>query len=91
MIQCEKCGKTVKVSKNDIDFDATDYDDHGEDGMGMEVEYSCKEEVDCPYCGNEIEFSVSGFEYPEGAFNYESSEVDHGGKFVEEPHMVIVD
>ena len=56
--------------------------------MGEEIEYVIQDEVECD-CGNTISFRISGFEYPVGAFDYESNEIV-GGDFVEKPHMGIV-
>lgn len=86
-IRCCSCGSMICLDKNAIDFEAYSYD-HGENAMGEEIEYVIQDEVECD-CGNRISFRISGFEYPVGAFNYESNEIV-GGDFVEEPHMGIV-
>jgi hypothetical protein len=62
--------------------------DHGENGMGEEIEYRHDGFIECDGCGNEISFRISGYEYPVGAFNYEDSEIT-GGSFDKEPHMCL--
>ena len=87
-IRCECCGYVFGVHKDEIEFEAYGYD-HGENGMGDEVEYRYDGVIECENCGNEISFRISGFEYPVGAFDYEDYEIE-GGEFTEEPHMVVV-
>ena len=87
-IRCERCGCVFGIHKDEIEFEAYVYD-HGENGMGDEVEYRYDSAIECRNCGNEICFRISGFEYPVGAFNYEDYEIE-GGDFIEEPHMIIV-
>lgn len=87
-IRCECCGCVFGVHKDEIEFESYGYD-HGENGMGDEVEYRHDGVIECENCGNEISFRISGFEYPVGAFDYEDYEIE-GGEFTEEPHMVVV-
>lgn len=87
-IRCERCGCVFGIHKDEIEFEAYVYD-HGENGMGGEVEYRYDDAIECRNCGNEICFRISGFEYPVGAFNYEDYKIE-GGDFIEEPHMIIV-
>lgn len=87
-ICCNRCGRTLTIDKNEIDFYTTSYD-HGENGMGDEIEYSFEEEVECCHCGYNIGVRILGSEYPVEAFNYEDSEIV-GGKFIIPPHMGIV-
>ncbi len=58
--------------------------DHGENGMGDEIEYRHDGVIVCEECGNEIQFRISGFEYPVGAYNYDDHEI-YGGDFEESP------
>ena len=87
-IRCKHCGCVFGIHKDEIEFESYVYE-HGENGMGDEVEYRYDSVIECRNCGNEICFRISGFEYPVGAFNYEDYEIE-GGDFIEEPHMIIV-
>lgn len=88
LIRCDECGAEIPIDKDAVDFETIAYD-HGENGMGDEIEYYCDFPVECEDCGNEINIKISGYEYPVGTFNYESSEIC-GGEFIEQPHMVMV-
>lgn len=87
-IRCGRCGKVTGIHKEDFDFESYVYD-HGENGMGEEIEYRHEGGIECGNCGNEISFRISGYEYPVGAFNYEDCEIA-GGRFEEEPHMGVI-
>lgn len=87
IIRCDSCGNEIILNKDSYDFETYSYD-HGENAMGEEIEYVIQDEIKC-HCGNMISFLISGFEYPVGAFNYESNEI-FGGNFDEEPHIGIV-
>ena len=87
-IRCEQCGRIIGIHKEDFDFESYVYD-HGENGMGEEIEYRHDGFIECDGCGNEISFRISGYEYPVGAFNYEDSEIT-GGSFGKEPHMGVI-
>ena len=65
----------IEIHKEEIEFDAFTYD-HGENGMGDEIEYRYDGVIVCEECGNEIQFRISGFEYPVGAYNYEDINVE---------------
>jgi hypothetical protein len=88
LVRCDECGGIIRICRDDIDFEISSYD-HGENGMGDETEYYCGFSAICGNCGSEIDIRISGYEYPAGAFNYESSEID-GGEFLEMPHMAVV-
>ena len=45
--------------------------------------------TECPKCGREISYRISGYEYPLGAYEYEDNEI-YGGDFDEEPQMAVV-
>lgn len=87
-IRCGRCGKITGIHKEDIEFETCVYD-HGENGMGEEIEYLHDGYIVCDHCGNEISFRISGYEYPIGAFNYEDCEIA-GERFEESPHMGII-
>lgn len=38
IIRCGRCGKIIGIHKEDIEFESYIYD-HGENGMGEEIEY----------------------------------------------------
>mgnify|MGYP007077726381 CR=1 FL=1 len=46
----------------------------------MKIEYRYDGVIVCEECGNEIQFRISGFEYPVGAYNYDDYEI-YGGEF----------
>lgn len=87
-IRCNKCGKVTRIYKEDFDFNSYVFD-HGENGMGEEIEFRHDGCIECDQCGNEISFRISGYEYPVGAFNYEDNEIV-GGQFENEPHMGVI-
>lgn len=87
-IRCGRCRKVIGIHKEEFDFESYVYD-HGENGMGEEIEYWHEGGILCEYCGNEITFKISGYEYPVGAFNYEDCDIA-GGRFEEEPHMGVI-
>lgn len=87
-IRCGRCGHTFGLHKEDLDIECNVYD-RGENSMGEEAEYRIEGYTECPECGHEISFRISGFEYPVGAYNYEDNEID-GVKFDEEPQMAVV-
>lgn len=87
-IRCKECGCITEIPREEIEFESFVYD-HGDSGMGEEIEYSYDGCVECSYCRNTISFGISGFEYPIGAFDYEDSEIE-GGCFEEKPHLGIV-
>lgn len=87
VIRCDSCGEIIVLDKDDFEFESYSYD-HGENAMGEEIEYVIQDEIVCS-CGHRLSFRISGFEYPIGAFNYESTEI-LGGEFEEKPHMGII-
>lgn len=87
VIRCDACSEIIVLDKNDYDPETYSYE-HGENAMGEEIEYIFQDEIVCS-CRNRISFRVSGFEYPIGAFNFESNEI-YGGEFEEDPHMGVI-
>lgn len=87
VIRCDSCGEIIVLDKDNFEFETYSYD-RGENAMGEEIEYVIQDEIVCS-CGHRVSFRISGFEYPIGAFNYESNEI-LGGEFEEEPHMGII-
>ena len=51
-IRCGRCGKVTGIHKEDFDFESYVYD-HGENGMGEEIEYRHDGYIECDHCGNE--------------------------------------
>ena len=88
IIRCGRCGKIIGIHKEDIEFESYIYD-HGENGMGEEIEYWHDGYIVCDHCGNKISFRISGYEYPIGAFNYEDFKIV-GGSFEKNPHMCVI-
>lgn len=84
-IKCDKCGKTITIYKDDIDFDVSSYD-HGDNAMGEELIYYAEFEINCPRCNNTVKISISGNEYPIGAYDYDESKI-YGGSFIDKPSM----
>lgn len=85
LIQCCECGNLIKIDKHDLDFQTSSY----ERNMGSEVMYEFHGDYDCPVCGNSIRFSISGGEYPIGAFEYEDYDI-RGGIFVQSPSLEVI-
>lgn len=87
-IRCCECGEQITIFKDDLDPDVSFFD-HGENGMGIETIYEIRHELSCPQCGNNIEITITGNEYPEGAYDYDSAEIS-GAEFIETPSMGMV-
>ena len=82
-IKCNKCNHISLVETAGLDYDTSVYDRP----MGEEIEYTFNGEICCEKCHSWIEFSIRGYEYPVGAFNYSDAEC-HGGEFVDEPTVI---
>ena len=87
-IVCDACGEKITIWRDDLDADVSSYD-HGENGMGEEIIYTIEHEIECPCCENVISFTITGNEYPVGAYDYDSCEI-FGGEFVKKPSMGMV-
>lgn len=87
-ICCGRCRKVIEIRKEEIEFETYVFD-HGEHGMGEEIEYLHEGYIECDHCGNEIFFKISGNEYPIGAFDNAFFEIT-GGTYREEPHMGVI-
>lgn len=83
-IRCDNCGNLTLVEPDDLDCETSVY----ERSMGEEIECDFHGEISCSGCDSWIEFSIRGFEYPVGAFNFSDSEC-RGGHFVDEPVVEI--
>ena len=79
-IKCNECGNVTLVIADDLDYETSVYDSP----MGEEIEYDFRGEICCDKCHSWMDFSIRGYEYPVGAFNFFDSEC-HGGCFMDEP------
>lgn len=87
-IRCHHCDEVITIYKDDLDVDVSFYD-HGENGMGDETIYDIRHEMECPFCGRDIVITITGSEYPEGAYDYDNAEID-GADFIDVPSMGII-
>lgn len=87
-IRCAECGERITIYKDDLDIEESFYD-HGENGMGEEIIYDIRHELECPECGNDILVTITGSEYPVGAYDYDSADIS-GARFIDIPSMGIV-
>lgn len=76
-VECENCSYQFDVDAASLDFEWEHNGSH-ERSMGSEIEYVATECVNCPECGNEIEFEFHVWEYPVGAFNYADTDCHNG-------------
>lgn len=83
-IKCDKCGSVISIEADSLDYETFVYDR----AMGEEIEYDFRGEICCAECDSWVDFSIRGYEYPVGAFNFSDSEC-HGGCFVDEPIVEI--
>lgn len=91
LIQCDNCGESITVNKEDLDFDDESYD-RGENSMGVEIDYSLERQIECPHCNNQILLSISASEYPQGALNIDDDAFKiEGGSFIEIPEIELPD
>lgn len=84
-IKCSKCGNIIYVDTDCLDCSTEVYDRP----MGEEIEYSFCGEIDCEKCHSWISFTITGFEYPIGAYNYSYCDCQ-GGSFVSTPTVEIM-
>lgn len=83
-VKCDKCNNVLLIEADSLDYETSVYDRQ----MGEEIEYDFRGEICCEKCHSWIEFSIRGYEYPVGAFNYSAAEC-HGGEFIDEPSVEI--
>lgn len=86
-IECRACKGLMHISRHLLTAEES-YFDHGEYGMGTEINYEIQSSIQCSFCGNHIDFSIYGSEYPEGAFDSTSAEID-GAVYIKEPAFEI--
>ena len=78
-IRCDCCGREYKISPDTLDIDYA-YDERP---MGTEVQHIFYGEMECR-CGNELSYTITAVEYPEGAYNFHTCE-SRGCSYVFEP------
>lgn len=83
-IKCNECGHVTLVETDSLECDTSTYDR----AMGEEIEYNFYGEICCEKCNTWIDFSIRGYEYPVGAFNFSDCDCNGGG-FVKEPTVEI--
>ena len=74
-VKCEKCEAIVDI------FFETEEVNREEREMGAEVQYDTTGDANCE-CGNEIEYILSEWEYPEGVPNHQEGPKVRGGTLV---------
>lgn len=70
-VECE-CGHKVIVDVMEFVETSIPIDERD---MGVETQHDIECEVECPNCGRIYQIKGSIFEYPEGAFNYDRTEI----------------
>lgn len=78
-IKCDYCGREYDISAYTLEIDCA-YDDRP---MGTEVQHIFYGEMECQ-CGNEMSYTITAVEYPEGAYNFHICE-SRGCSYVVEP------
>lgn len=88
-IRCCKCHKKITVLSEGSVLEVFSQD-HGDDCMGIEGIYEFKQELCCPKCGQNIEVTCTGSEYPAGCFNDAWYEIS-GADFLKTPSIAVFD
>lgn len=70
-IKCE-CGHKIIVDVMEFVETSMPIDERD---MGVETQHDIECETECPNCGRIYQIKGSIFEYPEGAFNYDQTEI----------------
>lgn len=83
-IECNKCGHVTLVETDSLECDTSTYNR----SMGEEIEYNFYGEICCEKCNTWIDFSIRGYEYPVGTFNFSDYDCNRG-KFVNKPTVEI--
>lgn len=86
-ICCDHCHEIIYRQRELYDSQET-YQDHGENGMGIETFASIEDDLDCPNCGNRITFELLASEYADDVVNVVPR--IHGGSFLENPEMELL-
>lgn len=80
-IKCDCCGKEYIISPDSLDVTYA----FDERPMGTETQHIYYGEMECQ-CGNELSYTITAVEYPEGAYNYHTCESE-GCDYIEEPNV----
>ena len=81
-IKCNKCSHVALVERDSLECDISTYDRP----MGEEIEYNFHGELCCEICNTLINFSIRGYEYPVGAFNFSDYDCNDG-EFIKKPAL----
>lgn len=83
---CDACKDEISIPLKDIDW-WWDSDGSSERSMGPETEWVCEYECECPACLSDgLRFKFRIWEYPVGAFNYQTIELE-GGVLLNNPSI----
>lgn len=82
ILKCKSCGCEFMVAESEMYLD---WEPNGsyERSMGEEREYEAVDSVSCPHCHRDIVVTMRVWEYPVGAFNYQSTATD-GAEVIKE-------
>ena len=76
-IECNHCGNTTYINKEDIDFHF-EHESSDDRGMGAEHQYSSYYTHECDDCLSTFDIRFDGWEYPVGVINYSEIEINGG-------------
>jgi len=84
-IKCDKCDEVFSIDSEDLelDFEINSVDERS---MGPEYSHKADEYIECPKCKNDIIVSLEMWEYPIGAYNYDSIEIENG-ELIDKPSI----
>lgn len=82
IIKCDECNEVYIIDKDSLELSSSSFDRN----MGEEIEYYYYGEKKCEKCGRQIEYNITGYEYPLGVFNYQSYECK-GGSYLQKPNV----
>lgn len=75
ILKCDKCDYEFDIYSDELNYDWEEEGEY-ERGMGVEKECVSYEYCRCPHCESQIDLMLSVWEYPLGAFNYQSIEAE---------------
>lgn len=85
-VVCDFCKEEIAIPLNDIEW-WWECEGSSERSMGPETEWISQYECECPICPKEnLKFTFHIWEYPVGAFNYQSIEIE-GGRLINNPDI----
>lgn len=71
IIECNKCQKHFTIWSDCLEWEHAAYNERG---MGPEITWDAKSDIDCPNCKSLINIYSTIIEYPQGAIDYENTE-----------------